>query len=162
VEAMLERSPIAEPGSVAQFVGNLVLPRLAALLSQQEKLLEHPLSGADLYLYDLQAQQIYDLISELENDATARGDTSSFGLVKSPHKILLAASGSASIEFRAAKPYSRDVAGRLAAFAASIWELISNVFAGIRSFLSLPLFRQDQKGKFSSPARSSPQFRVSR
>jgi hypothetical protein len=27
-------------------------------------------------------------------------------LVKPPHKILLAASGSASIEFRAAKPYS--------------------------------------------------------
>ena len=159
---MLGRSSIAEPGSVAQSGGNVALPRLAVLLSQQEKLLEHPLSGADLYLYDLRAQQIYDLISELEKDATVRGETSSFGLVKSPPKMLLAASGAASIEFRASKPYSKDVAGRLAAFTVSIWELISNVFAGIRSFLSLPLFRQDQEGKFSSPARSSPQFWVSR
>ncbi len=62
---MLERSPIAEPGSVAQSGGNLVLPRLAALLSQQEKLLEHPLWGADLYLYDLRAQQIYDLTAAI-------------------------------------------------------------------------------------------------
>ena len=49
----------------------LALLRLTALLSQQEKILEHPWSNADIYLYDFRAQQISDLIAELEDEKYA-------------------------------------------------------------------------------------------
>jgi hypothetical protein len=126
---MLERSPIAESESTAQSGGELALPRLSVLLSQQEKLLEHPLSDADLYLYDLRAQRICDLIAQLENNRAPEGHDSSPGKAASPATIW----GLSSIESAATKRHKEGVIEWVAHLSVSGRKLISRIFARIRS-----------------------------
>jgi hypothetical protein len=55
---MLERLSRTRPQLIAR--DDLGLPRLAKLLSQQQKLLDRPLLDADLNLYEVRARQIHD------------------------------------------------------------------------------------------------------
>jgi hypothetical protein len=65
---MLEANISIKPESVARVRADDLLMCLTSVLARQKKLLEHPLSSADLYLYDWQAQQIRDLMGALEGN----------------------------------------------------------------------------------------------
>src|SRR6266496_2659424 len=126
---------------------DLALPRLTALLSQQEKLLEHPWSNADIYLYDFRAQQISDLIVELEDENTLKRRRTLIVGAKAPAPSW----SSSSVENSATKRQT-DPIGRVSLVAVSIWIAASNVFARIRAFLASPLFHRSQKRESSSSA----------
>jgi len=119
----------AAPESIAHIDGEFALSRLTVLLSQQERLLDHPLSDADLYLYDLRAEEIGDLIAQLENNRRLEAEANSSREMESPKTNRFTVSGSEVCE---TKPYSKDLSRRLVHVATSSWKLVCVSFTRIR------------------------------
>jgi hypothetical protein len=157
--AMLIQSPGVAPDSIAHIDGDLALSRLTVLLSQQERLLAHPLSDADLYLYDLRAEEIRDLIAQLESNRL-EAEANSSRWMESPTTGRFAVSGLAASEVRGTKPYGKDLSRCLAPVATSTW-LVRVLFTRMRYLLLLPFFRHGSSRDPASRGRSQPQSRLS-
>ena len=121
------------------------LPRVTALLSQQERLFGHPWSNADIYLYDFRAQQISTLITELEDEERLKRRTIS--LAETPVQGRTALSLEECVSKRRPNP---DRWAKLVA--ASSRTVVSNVLGGFWAFLALRPFREGQKHESSSSA----------
>lgn len=134
---MLEATIPIEPESVTRVPADDLLMCLASLLAQQKKLLEHPLSNADLYLYDWRAELIRDLVGALEGNERTEAR-------KSVCASCPVGESSASETVR--KRLERHERQRkllpnyLAQLAISAWEMISGMLLKIRRLLSIPLF----------------------
>jgi hypothetical protein len=75
---MLETSTGANQKATPHANVELSFHRLAALLLQQERLLERSLCDVDFYLYDLRADEISALIANIESDRVFSRATRSF------------------------------------------------------------------------------------
>jgi hypothetical protein len=142
LEAMLEIN-MREGASTTQSRVDLALH----LLSQQEKLLEHPWSSADVYLYDFRAHQISDLIAEVENEDTLERRRTSLVAAQVPASSWRASSVKNSATKRLANP-----TGWVLLLGVSSWITVSNMFGRIWAFLALPLFHQRKRESSSSAA----------
>ena len=158
---MLLQFPGAAPESIAHIDGDLALSRLTVLFSQQERLLDHPLSDADLYLYDLRAEEIRDLIAQLESNRLLEAEANSSRWTESPTTGRFAVSGLAASEIRGTKPYGKELSRCLAHVVTSTWKLVRVSFPQMRYLLSLPFFRHGSSRDPASRGRSQPQFRLS-
>jgi len=148
----------AAPESIAHIDGEFASSRLTVLLSQQERLLDHPLSDADLYLYDLRAEEIRDLIAQLENNRPLEAKANSSREMESPTTNRFTVSGSEVCE---TKPYSKDLSRRLVHVATSSWKLVCVSFTRIRYLLSFPFFHHGSARDPASRRRWHPQLRLS-
>jgi hypothetical protein len=134
---MLEATTPIDPESFARARADDLLICLASLLVQQDKLLEHPLSSADLYLYDWRAQQIRDLMVALDGNERTEARKSVFAI------DLVRESPAFETVDKKLKQHERQrrlLPNYLAELVIPAWAMISSVLLKIRNLLSIPLF----------------------
>jgi hypothetical protein len=158
---MLIQFPGAAPESIANIDGEFALSRLRVLLSQQERLLDHPWADADLYLYDLRAEEIRDLIAQLENNRPLEAEVNSSRGMESPTTNRFTVSSLVASEVGETKPYSKELSRRLVGVATSSWKPVRVSFTRIRYLLSRPFFHHGSARDSASRGRCQPQFRLS-